>query len=100
MFPGAGMKVVIKRLGFDQLIWAPFFTSVYFMVMSLFEGQSANQGLEIVKNKLWPTLVINWCCWPFINFANFSIIPVKFHMIVINTCMIFWTAFLSYVNNK
>ena len=40
LFPGAGMKVVLKRLSFDQLIWAPFFTSVYFMVMGLFEGQS------------------------------------------------------------
>ena len=100
LFPGAGMAVVAKRVAFDQLIYAPLFTGIYFAGMGFYEGKPFSQSLQTLREKLWPTLVVNWSVWPIINFVNFSLVPLKFHILVINFCIIFWTAYLSFVNNK
>ncbi|RYG65516.1 Mpv17/PMP22 family protein [archaeon] len=35
-------------------------------------------GLIAVQKKLWPTLCINWCIWPLLNFYNFRHVPVQY----------------------
>jgi Mpv17 / PMP22 family len=57
-------------------------------------------GNDQVKQKLWPTLVANWYCWPIINFVNFLVIPIEYRVLFSNAASVFWNMFLSSIANK
>ena len=45
-------------------------------------------------------LKVNYCFWPMINYLNFTFIPIKFRILAINCCALFWNAYLAHVNQK
>ena len=45
-------------------------------------------------------MCVNWSVWPFVMAANFSIVPLKYHIAVVNITGFFWNTFLSYTTNK
>jgi hypothetical protein len=57
-------------------------------------------GINSCKNNLWPALLANWTCWPFINYVNLSIIPLKYRVLFSNFAAVFWNMFLSSVVNR
>jgi len=90
---------LVRKLFVDQTLGASFFTSVFFIGMSLFEGKSVQNGVDNLQNKFWYTLKNNWLLWPAANAINFSVIPLKFQVLYFNFVCIFWNIFLSYAQN-
>lgn len=56
-------------------------------------------GTISLKANFWQTLKANWCCWPFINLINFSIIPLQYRVLFKNFAALFWNIYLSSIVN-
>ncbi|KAJ3502402.1 hypothetical protein NM208_g16735 [Fusarium decemcellulare] len=90
----------MKRVAFDQLIFAPFGLGVFFTTMTIAEGG----GRRAISNKLRdmyiPTLKANYCVWPAVQIVNFRLMPVQYQLPFVSTIGIAWTAYLSLTNSS
>ena len=90
---------ILTKVAFDQTFFAIFFLYYIFMAMPLIEGKNLEEAKEGVKEKLWPSLITNWKIWPAVQFLNFYLVPVKFHLLVVNSVAVFWNAYISWMIN-
>ena len=71
----------LKRVCFDQFIFAPAGLLVFFTTMTVAEGG----GRRAVSNKLRdmyiPTLKANFIVWPAVQIVNFRLMPVQFQLV-------------------
>jgi protein Mpv17 len=90
----------MKRVVFDQFIFAPVGIGVFFTAMTVAEGG----GRRAVSNKLRdmyiPTLKANFLVWPAVQIVNFRLMPVQFQLPFVSTIGIAWTAYLSLSNSS
>lgn len=100
VFPLNTVSHVVKKLSIDQLIWAPFITSVLFTSISLMEGKTLIHAREKINDRLWDTLLVNWAVWPAVQVVNLSLIPVSYRLLIINLVSVPWSAFLAYSANS
>lgn len=96
--PGAG--TVLRKVAADQLIWTPPINVAFFTYAALAEGATAGAALDAARDKLWPTLQVNWVLWPVVQAVNFAVVPLRFRILVINCVAVGWSAFLSLVANQ
>ena len=57
-FPGTAMKMVVRRMAADQLIWAPIFMSVFFPVVNMTRGMSPKEALAETSQRIVPALKV------------------------------------------
>lgn len=71
----------LKRVAFDQFIFAPFGLALFFTAMTVAEGG----GRRAVSNKLRdmyiPTLKANFIVWPGVQIINFRLMPVQLQLV-------------------
>jgi hypothetical protein len=91
---------VLKRVAFDQLIFAPFGTSsrvcphlspqltiilagiaAFFTVMTVAEGGGRRAVKQKLRDMYVPTLKANFMVWPAVQLINFRIMPVQFQLV-------------------
>lgn len=92
--------VALKKLGFDQLVFAPICTSGFFIVINTLEGNGPAKGIADLKAKLWETLLVNWKIWVPANFVNFALVPIPYQVLWANCVSILFNACLSFIHNK
>ena len=87
----AAFGPAMKRVIFDQLIFAPLGLAWFFTAMTVAEGG----GKRAVSNKLRdmyvPTLKANFVVWPAVQIINFRLMPVQFQLV----SSIFWNNAVS-----
>jgi protein Mpv17 len=72
---------VVKRVAFDQLVFAPFGIGVFFTAMTLAEGGGRRQVYNKLKDMYVPTLKANFLVWPAVQLLNFRVMPVQFQLV-------------------
>ncbi|KAL0046589.1 hypothetical protein WJX82_004728 [Trebouxia sp. C0006] len=92
-------KAVISKMLCDQLLWAPFFSCVFFAVIKTLEGTPA-LIIPTIKAKLVKTLLANYAMWPLAHIINFKFIPSKQRILYINCVQVIWSAYLSNMSCK
>jgi len=84
MFPitkGNSLGPALKRVGFDQLIFAPTGLVVFFTAMTLAEGGGKQQVLRKLQDMYVPALKANYILWPAVQILNFRVIPIQFQLV-------------------
>lgn len=56
-------------------------------------------AVTAVREKLWPTLKMNWLIWPGLTAVNLSMVPPPYRILFINFCSLGWSAYLSNIAN-
>merc|ERR1712226_693895 len=91
MIAPSGVKFeAAKKLAFDQSVFASFMTCGLFTGLNLIEGNGISKGVSEVKEKFWPTMIINWKLWIPANFMNFYFMPIKFQVLFANFVSLFY----------
>ena len=54
---------------------------------------------NVIKNS-YDVLMANYTVWPFMNFINFRYLPIKFRMLGLNICAVFWNVYLAWKNQR
>ncbi|KAK8029795.1 hypothetical protein PG993_011086 [Apiospora rasikravindrae] len=88
----------MKRVAFDQLIFAPFGIACFFTVMTAAEGGGKRAIAHKLRDMYIPTLKANFLVWPAVQVINFRLMPVQFQLPFVSTIGIAWTAYLSLSN--
>ncbi|KAL1877339.1 hypothetical protein VTK73DRAFT_8712 [Phialemonium thermophilum] len=88
----------MKRVAFDQLIFAPFGLLCFFSAMTFAEGGGMRAVSQKLRDMYVPTLKANYMLWPAVQIINFRLMPVQFQLPFVSTVGIAWTAYLSLTN--
>ncbi|AEO66268.1 uncharacterized protein THITE_2114244 [Thermothielavioides terrestris NRRL 8126] len=94
----AALLPAIKRVAFDQLIFAPFGVACFFTAMTIAEGGGRRAVYHKLRDMYVPTLKANYVLWPAVQIVNFRLMPVQFQLPFVSTVGIAWTAYLSLTN--
>ena len=99
MFPGPStFRRVTQRVIVDQFGFAPIFIPGFMGSLWLLEGRE-NITSQLIE--LTPEVVVsNWLLWIPAMTLNFSVIPVKYHVLYSNVVALLWTIYLSWTNEE
>ncbi|KAI5917254.1 hypothetical protein F4810DRAFT_64902 [Camillea tinctor] len=88
---------MLARVAADQLLFAPTFIGVFLGSMAVLEGSPPQDKLE---RSYLPALQTNYLIWPFVQMANFKLVPLEHRVLVVNLVSIGWNCYLSMVNSQ
>lgn len=77
----------------DQLLFAPTHMFLFLSSMSIMEG---NDPLEKLRNSYWPGYKANLMIWPWVQAANFTLVPLQHRVLVVNLVSLGMYFFFSY----
>ncbi|KAK8391009.1 hypothetical protein O3P69_016986 [Scylla paramamosain] len=97
--PGASFYHAFAKGYVDQLVFAPFNISQFFLGMSLVEGRPLDEALDEWDRKFFSTWMISLSVWPLIQSINFSLVPAKNRVMAISCGSFLWMVFLSYMQH-
>lgn len=80
----ASFGPAMKRMAFDQLVFAPFGIGCFFTVMTVAEGGGKRAVSHKLRDMYIPTLKANFMVWPAVQLINFKLMPVQFQLVCLN----------------
>ncbi|XP_033111665.1 mpv17-like protein 2 isoform X1 [Anneissia japonica] len=97
--PGTSGRMVLKKILLDQIVAAPFFNASFIIGIGVLEGKPLSENIENFKCK-FPTLYLIDCfVWPVTQSINFLYVPSRYRVLYVNTVVVFWDIFMSYVQH-
>ncbi|KAI9797601.1 MAG: hypothetical protein M1833_005384 [Piccolia ochrophora] len=97
---GSATVATLKRVAFDQLIFAPITLASFFAFMTIAEGGGRRAVSRKLQDVYLPALKANYVVWPAIQILNFRVMPIQFQLPMVSTVSIAWTAYLSMTNSS
>ena len=99
--PGTSLEIVaLKKITFDQLVLAPTCFFFFYLFANKLEGRNMKETREQIEAKFWPTMYANWKVWPFVNFVNFYLIPMRYQVLWNSFFSMFFNAYLSFMHHR
>ncbi|WIA10259.1 hypothetical protein OEZ85_010458 [Tetradesmus obliquus] len=100
-FPGGGAKFIAAKVLLDTAAMGPFYVAAFFAWGCALIDFS---GMAEFKRKMavdfLPTLAAEVTLWPVIQGINFTFVPLKHQLLVVNTMTIFDACFMSWSRNQ
>eukprot|EP01025_Chloroclados_australasicus_P019739 TRINITY_DN207_c1_g1_i1.p2 TRINITY_DN207_c1_g1~~TRINITY_DN207_c1_g1_i1.p2 ORF type:complete len:200 (-),score=1.66 TRINITY_DN207_c1_g1_i1:571-1170(-) len=98
MRPNSPATIVIKA-ALDQLVQAPIGLSMFYAYQEMFQGRP-HRTLDVIQDKLMPTLYMTWKFWPLAHLINFSVVPLDLRILYVNVVSVVYTCLLSSLASK
>ena len=112
---GSAWIPALKRVAFDQFLFAPAGLAAFFTYMTLAEGGGKRAVQRKFQDVYVPALKANFLIWPTVQIINFRVMPIQFQIVrfpclhlcillissqpFVSTIGIAWTAYLSLTNS-
>lgn len=83
-FPMEGGKATtnaLRRVAFDQLLFAPCGLACFFTFMTVTEGGGKRAVVRKFQDVYVPALKANFLVWPLVQVLNFRVIPIQFQIV-------------------
>ncbi|XP_053142857.1 mpv17-like protein 2 [Hemicordylus capensis] len=93
------IKSVTLKVTIDQ-IFSPVFGCWYFVSMGLFEGHSWAESWNEFREKFWEYYTAELCVWPACQMINFLFLPPAYRVLFVNTVILGWNVYLSYLKHR
>lgn len=90
----------VVAMAMDQLMFTPPLMFSFLFFNEYLKNFNTKQAMQHVKNKMWTGLKTNWKVWPPIQLLNFTVIPSQLRVPFVNFVGLFWTIYLSYLQNN
>uniref|UniRef100_A0A1B6DMK9 Mitochondrial inner membrane protein Mpv17 n=1 Tax=Clastoptera arizonana TaxID=38151 RepID=A0A1B6DMK9_9HEMI len=96
-----GLKIVLKKLVCDQLLFAPVFCAFAVYTFSSIRGQPFKEIKENLQHKYIDILLTNYKIWPLVQIVNFYFVPLIYRVLVVQAVAVIWNTYLSWkINSK
>eukprot|EP00128_Syssomonas_multiformis_P014585 Colp12_sorted_trinity150504_noHs@5886 len=93
-------KTLAQKVFFDQTLYAPVATTVFYTAMGLTEGRAIGEVATEIRAKLLPTYLVDLVVWPPYQIINFYFVPAHFRVAFVAVGSTFWNMFLSYMKHS
>lgn len=77
----AAFAPALKRVAFDQLVFAPCGIALFFSVMTIAEGGGKRAIGHKLRDMYLPTLKANFVIWPAVQIINFRWMPIQLQVV-------------------
>jgi protein Mpv17 len=87
----------------DQLLFTPLLYCGFYPILTVVgdrDLRSFGKGVEKAREKVWETVYTSWKVWPLALTLNFRFVPVKYHVLFVNSVGVLWNAVLSHIASK
>lgn len=78
---GNGTVPALKRVAFDQFLFAPVGLGIFFTFMTIAEGGGKRAIVKKFQDVYVPALKANYMVWPAVQILNFRAIPLQFQIV-------------------
>lgn len=97
--PGRTLRIVMKKVFWDQIICSPIVISTFFLTLGLLENTNRHEIIEEIKHKAWKLYVAEWVVWPPAQIINFYWLPNKYRILYDNTISLGYDVYTSKVKH-
>ena len=98
-FPDGTKYRLFKSVLYDSFIHMPMYVVGIFTYLDLMSGKSIAQTYREVKVKAKHTIIKAWSFRPWVQYINFSLVPIQWRVLYINAFGFVWNIYLSWVQN-
>lgn len=95
-----GRFSVLRKVVFDQTVFAPLFNSSFFFGVGLLEGQLFPDIVTSWRSRIWSSMLANWSIWPIAQAVNFLFVPLPLQIVYVNCVAVVWNAILTYISHN
>ena len=100
ILPGTTMRILCKKILFDQLVFSPVSITMFLVSIGLLEGASHKAIHKDLVEK-GPKLYKAECIvWPPVQMINFYFLPTRFRVLFDNTISLGFDWYYSYVKYR
>ncbi|XP_012536108.1 protein Mpv17 isoform X2 [Monomorium pharaonis] len=89
-------SVAIKKVACDQLFFAPIFLTVLLISIGICQGKDIERLKIKLKNEYSDILINNYKLWPMVQLVNFSLVPLHYQTLVVQSVALLWNSYISY----
>ena len=116
---GVTIKTTLKKVGTDQLFFAPIFSAAIISVIGISQAVSqtilstkedknkyaklTDDVIEVghrLKADYTDVLITGWTIWPATQLANFYLVPFLVRPLVVSVVALFWNTYLAWKTNR
>ncbi|KAH0949444.1 hypothetical protein HN011_000295 [Eciton burchellii] len=95
-----GYSVAIKKVACDQLFFAPTFIAVLLVTIGICQGKNIEKLKMKLKNEYGDILKNNYKLWPMVQLINFSLVPLHYQTLIVQSVALLWNSYVSYKTNS
>lgn len=89
-------SVAIKKVACDQLFFAPTFLAVLLVSIGICQGKDIERLKIKMANEYSEILMNNYKLWPMVQLMNFSLVPLHYQTLVVQSVALLWNSYVSY----
>lgn len=97
---GRAVKIILKKVLYDQVLFSPVCISVYFGTVAVLEGSGMDEFKEELKEKGGTVYIAEWIVWPLAQTFNFYYLPLKYRVAFDTVISFGFDVFTPYVKYK
>ncbi|CAH1954105.1 unnamed protein product [Acanthoscelides obtectus] len=93
-------NVAVKKMALDQLVFAPSFLALFITTVSFTDGRNWRETKQQLIHKYPDIYLTNLTIWPAVQLVNFSFIPLRHQLLLVQSVAILWNCYLSWKTHK
>ena len=93
-------KTIAARYLAHQVFFMPYVQSVFFFGMGIVKHRSISEGVAMVRENFVDSMKLAVCYWPFVSLGLYTVVPVRFGNIYMDSFALVWAIVLSYIANR
>lgn len=95
----AAWQITASKVVADEIMFAPVCATTFYLSVTAMEGRSAGECVEQLRAEFVPTMLTDFCFWPWIQAINFALIPPQFRILYISCGSLAWNSVLSFLQH-
>jgi len=100
VFPGRGLRVVLRKVAWDQIVFSPVCIAACLLVSASLEHQDCRTALKQTVQLGSRLYLAEWIIWPPAQFLNFAFLPTRFRVLYDNLISLIFDTYTSYVKHE
>nr|CAH7738445.1 unnamed protein product [Callosobruchus chinensis] len=94
------ISIAVKKVAIDQLVFAPCFLALFVATVSTLDGRNWNETKKQLTHKYTDIYLTNLTIWPAVQLINFSFVPLRHQVLLVQSVAIVWNCYLSWKTHK